>query len=64
MNCQEAIEKNICLGCNLAKYNINADDCEYRDRIAFEKCKDIIEQMKMEGLDDNKNSNAMQKQKK
>lgn len=50
MTCKEAIEKNICLGCSLAEQNINVDDCEYRDRLAFEKCKDIIKQMKMEGF--------------
>lgn len=50
-----------CLGCNkLENPNFTGvDKCEY---CTLEQLS--IEQMKMEGLDDNKNSNAMQKQKK
>lgn len=49
MTCKEVIEKGLCLGCTLAEQNINADNCEYRDKSGLEKCKEILkgEQIKL-----------------
>ena len=47
MTCKEVIEKGLCLGCNLANYNINADNCEYREKSGLEQCKKIIEGVQM-----------------
>lgn len=49
MTCKEVIEKGLCLGCNLAEQNINADKCEYREKSGLEKCKELLEgkQMKL-----------------
>lgn len=56
MTCKEAIEKNLCLGCNRVEIeNPNADNCKYRDRLALEQCKTIIKQMKMEGINESRN---------
>ena len=43
MTCKEAIEKGLCLGCNLAEQSINADNCEYREKSGLEICKQILE---------------------
>lgn len=44
MNCEEAIKKNLCLGCmRLEKENPNADSCIYRERNGLEICKRILE---------------------
>lgn len=43
MDCKEAIKKGLCLGCNLAEQNINADNCEYREKSGLEICKQILE---------------------
>lgn len=43
MTCKEVIEKGLCLGCNLAEQNINADNCEYREQNGLDLCKKIIE---------------------
>ena len=45
----EAIEKGLCLGCSLAEQNINADNCEYREKSGLDMCKKILEgeQMKI-----------------
>lgn len=32
MKCEDSIKQNLCLGCNLAENNINADKCEYREK--------------------------------
>ena len=49
MTCTEAISNKLCLGCNLAEQNINADKCEYREKSGLEKCKEILkgEQIKL-----------------
>lgn len=49
MTCEEAINKNLCLGCGLAENNQNADKCEYREKSGLEKCKELLEgkQMKL-----------------
>ena len=49
MTCEENIKKGLCLGCTLAEQNINADNCEYRDKSGLEKCKEILkgEQIKL-----------------
>ena len=47
MTCEEAIEKNLCLGCSLAENNSNADKCEYRDKSGLEKCKELLEGKQM-----------------
>lgn len=47
MTCKEAIEKGLCIGCNLAEQNINADNCEYREKSGLEQCKKIIEGVQM-----------------
>lgn len=49
MRCEDAIRNKLCLGCNLAEQNINADNCEYRDKSGLEKCKEILkgEQIKL-----------------
>ena len=31
----------MCLGCTLAEYNINTDNCEYREKSGLEQCKKI-----------------------
>lgn len=43
MTCREAIERGLCLGCGLAEQNINADNCEYREKSGLEKCKELLE---------------------
>ena len=43
MTCEEAIKKNLCLGCGLAELNLNADNCEYREKSGLELCKQILE---------------------
>ena len=43
MTCEEAIKKNLCLGCGLAELNPNADNCEYREKQGLEICKQILE---------------------
>lgn len=43
MTCEEVIKQNLCLGCNLAKQNINADNCIYREKTGLEKCQEILE---------------------
>ena len=50
MNCEEVIKNSLCLGCNLAELNINADNCRYREQSGLNQCKKIIEQMKLEGI--------------
>jgi len=55
MKCEEVIKNNLCLGCNLAEQNVNADNCIYRERTGLEQCKQKLEQMKMEGLDEDRN---------
>lgn len=47
MTCKEVIEKGLCLGCTLAEQNINADNCEYREKSELEQCKKIIEGVQM-----------------
>lgn len=51
MKCEEVIKNNLCLGCNLAEYNINADRCKYKEK-AIDLYKQKLEQMKMEGIDE------------
>ena len=43
MRCEEAIKKNLCLGCGLAENNLNADECKYREKSGLEICKKILE---------------------
>ena len=43
MRCEEAIKKNLCLGCALAELNPNADNCEYRVQSELELCKQILQ---------------------
>ena len=43
MRCEEAIKKNLCLGCRLVELNPNADNCEYREKSGLEICKQILE---------------------
>lgn len=43
MTCEYAIKNGLCLGCNLAEQNINADNCEYREQNGLDLCKKIIE---------------------
>lgn len=49
MTCEEAIKKNLCLGCGLAELNPNADNCEYREKSGLDMCKKILkgEQIKI-----------------
>ena len=49
MTCEEAIKNNLCLGCRLAEYNPNADECKYREKSGKERCKELLEgeQMKI-----------------
>lgn len=48
MNCKEAIEKELCLGCSrIERENPNADKCEYRDKSGLDICKKIIEGVQM-----------------
>lgn len=49
MKCAEAIKKGLCLGCGLAEQNINADNCEYREKSGLDLCKKILQgsQIKM-----------------
>lgn len=47
MRCEDAIRNKLCLGCNLAEQNINADNCKYRDKSGLEQCKKIIEGVQM-----------------
>ena len=44
MTCKEAIEKKLGLGCMRVELeNLNADDCEYREKSGLDMCKKIIE---------------------
>lgn len=44
MECKEAIERGLCLGCiRLGKENPNADNCEYREKSGLDICKRILE---------------------
>lgn len=43
MTCEESIKNGLCLGCRLAEQNINADNCEYREKSGLEKCKELLE---------------------
>lgn len=43
MRCEEAIKKNLCLGCGLTELNPNTDNCEYREKSGLELCKQILE---------------------
>lgn len=43
MTCEESIKRGLCLGCNLSEQNINADNCEYREKSGLEKCKELLE---------------------
>lgn len=43
MKCEDVIRNGLCLGCNLAEQNINADNCEYREKSGLEKCKELLE---------------------
>ena len=49
MTCEEAIKKNLCLGCALAELNPNVDNCEYREKSGLDMCKKILkgEQIKI-----------------
>ena len=47
MRCEDAIRNKLCLGCTLAEQNINADNCEYREKSGLEQCKKIIEGVQM-----------------
>lgn len=47
MKCAEVIKKGLCLGCGLAEQNINADNCEYREKSGLDICKKIIEGVQM-----------------
>ncbi len=49
MRCEEAIKKNLCLGCGLAELNPNADNCKYREQLGLDLCKKILQgsQIKM-----------------
>ncbi len=42
MNCEQAIINKLCLGCGLAENNINADNCEYREKSGLDICKKIL----------------------
>lgn len=46
-NCKYYIEHFLCLGCRLAEQNINADNCEYREKSGLEKCKELLEGKQM-----------------
>lgn len=44
MDCKEAIKKGLCLGCvRVEQENLNADNCEYREKSGLEICKQILE---------------------
>ena len=43
MKCEYYIKNNLCLGCNLAEQNIEADNCIYRDKSGLERCREILE---------------------
>lgn len=47
MTCEQVIKNNLCLGCNLAELNINADKCEYREQSGYDLCRRIIEGVQM-----------------
>ena len=47
MTCEQSIKNKLCLGCNLAEQNINADNCEYREESGLDICKKIIEGVQM-----------------
>lgn len=47
MTCEQAIKSKLCLGCNLAEQNINADNCEYREKSGLDMCKKIIKGVQM-----------------
>ena len=47
MTCTETIIKGLCLGCTQAEQNINADNCEYREKSGLDMCKKIIEGVQM-----------------
>lgn len=42
MTCEQAINNKLCLGCRLAEQNINADNCEYREKSGLDICKKIL----------------------
>lgn len=51
MECKEAIERGLCLGCaRVEQENPNADNCEYREKSGLEVCKKIIEGEQMKTI--------------